>query len=85
MTKATKWEYRYEYVRAETNPGGMRSPNHDPDAVRDALNRAGERGWELVSMEPHWSNSIGVPFIQGWYMTFKRPKPVDDGPNAEKI
>ena len=63
MTKATKWEYRYEHVRAETNPGIIYS-QHDPDAVRDVLNRAGEEGWELVSMEPHWSNLDG-PFIEG--------------------
>lgn len=75
MTQATKWEYKYEYVQAATKPGTIYS-NHDPDAIRKALNRAGEEGWELVSMEPHWSNGIGPAFIEGWYVTLKRPLPV---------
>ena len=75
MTKATKWEYQYEYVPAVTNPGTTYSPRHDPDAVRNALNRAGEEGWELVSMEPHWSG-LSVLIIEGWYVTLKRPQPV---------
>ena len=72
MTKATKWEYQYEYVQAAIQPGTIYS-HHDPDAVRNALNRAGEEGWELVSMEPHWSN-LGIPSIEGWYTTLKRPR-----------
>lgn len=74
MTKATKWEYQYEYVETVTNPRSIYS-HHDPDAIRNALNRAGEEGWELVSMEPHWSN-FGIPFIEGWYVTLKRPQSV---------
>ena len=77
MTKATKWEYQYEYVETVTKPPGAYSTHHhDPDAIRNALNRAGEEGWELVSMEPHWSNGIGPAFIKGWYVTLKRPQSV---------
>lgn len=73
MTKATKWEYQHEYVGAVTRRPGYSSRHYDPDAVRNALNRAGEEGWELVSMEPHWSN-LGIPYIEGWYITLKRPR-----------
>ena len=75
MTKATKWEYQYEFVGTATRRPGGSSLGHDPDAIRNALNRAGEEGWELVSMEPHWSN-FGIPFIEGWYVTLKRPQSV---------
>lgn len=72
MTKATKWEYQYEYVQAAIQPGTTYS-HHDPDAVRNALNRAGEEGWELVSMEPEWSDPARR-LLMGWYVTFKRPR-----------
>lgn len=73
MTKATKWEYQYEYVGGVTRRPGDSSPHYDPDAVRDALNRAGEEGWELVSMEPEWSDPARR-FIRWWYVTLKRPR-----------
>ena len=72
MTKATKWEYQYEYVQAAIQPRTIHS-HHDPDAVRNALNRAGEEGWELVSMKPEWSDPARR-LLMGWYVTFKRPR-----------
>lgn len=69
--------------------------SHDFEKVREVLNVSGGVGWELVDMEPDWhyarehisgAMSITRPLaVKGWYMTFKRPKSVDDGPNAEKI
>lgn len=73
MTKATKWEYQHEYVGAVTRRPGYSSRHYDPDAVRNALNRAGEEGWELVSMEPEWSDPARRLLV-GWYVTFKRPR-----------
>lgn len=72
MTKANKWEYQYEYVHAAIQSGTIYS-HHDPDAVRNALNRAGEEGWELVSMKPEWSDPARR-LLMGWYVTFKRPR-----------
>lgn len=74
MTKATKWEYQYEFVGTATRRQPRDPLQHDPDAIRNALNRAGEEGWELVSMEPVWST--GMRFIEGWYVTLKRPQSV---------
>ena len=70
MDNVNKWEYLYHFMET--------APDHDMRAVTDALNIAGEKGWELVSMEAEWDYACDILDyigVKGWYMTFKRPKP----------
>ena len=86
-----RWLYKHIHLpaaRAEERPdsvfGGAR-PEVGPYPYREieeALNRLGQEGWELVSMEPHWffeqvdmgaAREISRPrAITGWHCTFKR-------------
>ena len=80
-----KYEYRHECIQAQVDQesSDRRSTYkvYSEKVVEDALNRLGQDGWGLVSMEPKWvyrssSHSwegVEPDIIECWYATFKRP------------
>ncbi|MEX0801247.1 MAG: hypothetical protein WD379_08520 [Dehalococcoidia bacterium] len=91
QTGEQSWEYKHVYLpasSAEDKPrgvwGGMKAEVSDYPSgrIEAKLNDLGGRGWELVSMEPHWFyERVGVSAamevtrpkaIVGWYCTLRR-------------
>lgn len=76
-----KYEYRHECIQAQVDQEGRDRrwtyKVYSEKVVEDALNRLGQDGWELVSMEPKWIHGgyeYTVPEnVECWYATFKRP------------
>ena len=77
-----KYEYKHECIQAlvdkEGRGGRWTYKVYREKIVEDALNKLGQDGWELVSMEPKWDyswNEMGTmpETIECWYATFKRP------------
>ena len=92
------FHYVHEFIRASTvtekqNPMGLGVPQeiatpYPRDEVEAHLNKRGQEGWNLISMEPHWwherqaislAMSITRPLaVVGWYLTFSRMAVTDD-------
>jgi len=92
------FHYVHEFIRASTvtekeNILGLGVPQeiatpYPSDEVEAHLNKRGQEGWNLISMEPHWwherqaislAMSITRPLaVVGWYLTFSRMAVTDD-------
>lgn len=60
-----KWEYLVEWADYK----------HPYESLKDALNRYGEQGWELVSVERHEYKHRSDPGSDvNFYCILKRPK-----------
>jgi len=60
--KVVKWEYRTCNLSAE------------PGELDQHLDQFGEKGWELVSMEPIPHGYGGTVSVSGYLCAFKRPR-----------
>lgn len=92
-----KWEYRTFFLRAHVNRAkgysfGRNLKRNSPETMQPELNRLGEKGWELIHIEPVFPgeknddiliHSDGVAWSNIYFCVMKRPKQEENNESRE--